>query len=313
MAFIQGGPVHGVSLLRLLRSLAGLAVGLFQALGLIGRQQPDSIFLTGGWACLPVALAGWLRRVPVYAFVPDIEPGLTLKLVSRFARRVAVTTEESAPYFRPGQIAATGYPLRHELLGATREAGIAHFGLDPARRTLLVTGGSSGAQTLNRALLAILPDLLADDSLQILHVAGTRTWDEVRAAREGLAPALLARYHAFDYLHDDMGLALAAADLVLSRAGASTLGELPLFGLPAILVPYPFAWRYQKVNADYLVARGAAVRLDDERMAEELLPTLHRLLADPGTLREMAERARILARPDGALNVARLITGQEAL
>jgi undecaprenyldiphospho-muramoylpentapeptide beta-N-acetylglucosaminyltransferase len=313
VTFIQGGPVHGVNPLRLIRSLAGLAVGLVQALRLVGRQRPDSVFLTGGWACLPVALAAWLRRVPVYAFVPDIEPGLTLKLVSRFARRVAVTTEESAPYFRPGQIAVTGYPLRGSLLGATRAAGIAHFGLDPARRTLLVVGGSSGARTINRVLLAILPDLLADESLQILHVAGQRNWDEVRAAQEGLAPKMAARYHAYAYLHDDMGLALAAADLAISRAGASSLGELPLFGLPAILVPYPFAWRYQKVNADYLVERGAAVRLDDELMGEELYPTVRRLLDDPGTLHEMAERARILARPDGALNVARLITGQEAV
>ena len=97
-----------------------------------------------------------------------------------------------------------------------------------------------------------------------------------------------------------MGLALAAADVVVSRSGASTLGEYPLMGLPAILVPYPFAWRYQKVNADYLAEHGAAVRLDNDRLGDELLPTLERLLSDETRLNEMQRRASSLARPQAA-------------
>ncbi len=311
VALIQGGPVHGVNPLRLIASLLKLAVGWVQSLALIGRWRVDRIFITGGWASLPVALAGWLRRVPVYAFVPDIEPGLTLKVASRFARRVAATTADSAVYFRPGQVVETGYPLRRSLLAATRAEGQAHFGLDPALRTLLVLGGSSGARTINRALVGALPDLLADETLQIVHVTGRLDWAEVRAARERLPAGQQARYHCHEYLHDDMGLALAAADLAVNRAGASTLGEFPAFGLPAILVPYPHAWRYQKVNADFLVSRGAAARLDDERLASDLCSTVRGLLGDEAALQRMAERARILARPDGAWNIARLVTGLE--
>ncbi len=307
VAYIQGGPVHGVSLPRMLASSAKLAVGVIQALQQVGRARPTAALVTGGWASLPVALAAWLWRVPVYAFVPDIEPALTLKVTSRFARQVAATTQETARYFRPGQVVETGYPLRQELLAAERGAALERFGLDPARRTLLVTGGSSGARTINRALAGSLPALLADESLQVLHLTGTLDWAEMQAAREALPADMQARYHALDYLHEGMGLAYAAADLAISRAGASTLGELPAFGLPAILVPYPFAWRYQKVNADYLAARGAAVRLDDEKMAAELLPLVRALLADPARLGEMAASMRALARRDGARNIARML------
>ena len=112
-------------------------------------------------------------------------------------------------------------------------------------------------------------------------------------------------YHAVPYLHEDMALALASADLVVCRSGASVLGEQPLFGLPSILVPYPYAWRYQKVNADYLVERGAALLLRDEAMASQLLPTLQSLFADPARLAAMSTCASALAQPDGAWNVAR--------
>ena len=96
-----------------------------------------------------------------------------------------------------------------------------------------------------------------------------------------------ARYHAFPYLHEEMGAALAAADLALSRAGASTLGEYPLFGLPAILVPYPYAWRYQKVNAEALVQCGAAVMLEDDKLSNQLLPTVNELLSQPQKMASM--------------------------
>jgi len=146
-----------------------------------------------------------------------------------------------------------------------------------------------------------VPDLLAK-GLQIIHVSGTLDWAEVEAYRESLPDS--RHYHAYPYLHHDMGLALAAADLVISRAGASTLSEFPLFGLPSILIPYPHAWRYQKVNADYLTERGAAITMQDERMKTDLLTTIQTLLVDPQRLSEMKSRAAALARPDGAKNVA---------
>ncbi|MBI5669941.1 MAG: UDP-N-acetylglucosamine--N-acetylmuramyl-(pentapeptide) pyrophosphoryl-undecaprenol N-acetylglucosamine transferase [Chloroflexi bacterium] len=296
---VRAGPLHGVGLPRKLWSAVNLAVGTLQALALMLRQRPDAILLTGGWSGLPVSLAGWLLRVPILIFLPDIEPGLTIQALKPFARRVAVTTAESQPYVPAGKMIVTGYPLRAALRRATRDQAVQHFGLDPARQTLLVFGGSRGARAINNALLDIAPDLLAD-GIQIIHVTGTLDWPDIERRAAGLSD----RYHAFPYLHGDMGLAFAAADLVVSRAGASVLGELPYFGLASILIPYPHAWRYQKVNADWLASRGAAVRLDEDRMAADLLPTIRSLLNDPARLAEMRAKAAALAQPDGARRIA---------
>lgn len=295
---VRAGPLNGVGRLRQLRSLLDLAIGLLQSLWLVVRLRPNVILITGGWGGLPVSLAGWLLRVPILIYLPDIEPALTIKALRPFARRIAVTTDASLAFFPKHKTVVTGYPLRRTLMEAAREDGIRHFGLDPARKTLLVLGGSRGARAINNALLDILPQLLAD-GLQVIHVTGTLDWQEIEHRRAGLPED----YHAFPYLHGEMGLALAAADLVVSRAGASVLGEYPFFRLAAVLIPYPH-WRYQKVNADYLASRGAAVRLDDERVSGDLLPAIRGLLNDPAKIAEMQAQSASLARPDGARRIA---------
>ena len=286
---------------RRLQSALRLAAGLLLALWLIVRLRPRALLLTGGWSGLPVALAAWLMRMPALIFLPDIEPGATIRLLRRFVSRVALTVPDSARWFPDVPTVVTGYPLRRAFTEATRAAGQAHFGLDPQRRTLLVFGGSRGARSINRALLAVLPQLLAE-GVQVLHVSGELDWPEVVAQRAALADA--SGYQAFPYLHHEMGLAQAAADLALSRAGASVLAEFPQAGLPALLVPYPWAWRYQKTNADWLVARGAALLMEDARMDEELLPTLRALLRDEARLQRMRAAARALAQPEGARRLA---------
>ena len=243
--------------------------------------------------------------MPSLIYLPDVEPGLAIRVLQRFAQKVAITVPDSASYFRPGQTVVTGYPLRAQIHSATREAAVAHFGLDPARKTLLVFGGSRGARSINTALLAVLPQLLAD-GVQVVHVSGTLDWPQVEPARAALPDA--TDYHAYPYLHAEMGLAMAAADLVVSRGGASVLGEFPAFGLPSILVPYPHAWRYQKVNADYLAARGAAVVMNDADLTLQLLPTVRTLLESSTQLRDMRAAAQRLAEHDSAWRV-----GQELL
>ncbi|MBN8636914.1 MAG: UDP-N-acetylglucosamine--N-acetylmuramyl-(pentapeptide) pyrophosphoryl-undecaprenol N-acetylglucosamine transferase [Anaerolineae bacterium] len=302
---VRAGPLHGVSPLTMLGSIVQLIIGTLQALGLILRRKPDVILLTGGWVGLPVALSGWLLRVPSLIYLPDIEPGLAIKILRHFATRVAVTADESKQYFRAGQAVVTGYPTRDSLKQATRAAAIEHFGLDPARKTVLVWGGSRGARTINNALLDALPELLAF-GVQIIHVTGTLDWGDLQKRAEDLGMGRVEafrHYHPYAYLHDDVGLALAAADLTVSRAGASVLGEYPLFGLPSILVPYPYAWRYQKVNAEYLSERGAAIFMRDEDMARDLLPTIQALLTG-NRLAEMQTHAAALSVPEGAGNVA---------
>jgi undecaprenyldiphospho-muramoylpentapeptide beta-N-acetylglucosaminyltransferase len=299
---IPGGGLHGVGLGLMLRNAVKLVRGFVQAWGIVGRFQPDALFLTGGYVSAPVALACWLRRVPILIYLPDVEPGLAIKTLAHLATRVAVTTEASRAYLPPEKVIVTGYPVRPTLRGVARATAQRTFGLDPALKTLLVLGGSRGARSINQAIMAILEDVLAE--CQVIHSSGTLDWEQVAARRETLPAALKARYHAYPYLHEEMGAALAAADLAVSRAGASVLGEFPLFGLPSILVPYPHAWRYQRVNADTLAAQGAAIRLDDADLRQKLLPTVQRLLRDDAARAQMAARARALAVPDAAERLA---------
>ena len=156
--------------------------------------------------------------------------------------------------------------------------------------------------------MAVLNNLNALlEKFEIIHLSGELDWDHVRHQREQLPVELAARYHTMPYLHE-MGAALAAADLVVSRAGASTLGEFPLFGIPAVLVPYPHAWRYQKVNADYLSQRGAAIMLEDQLLTEELLSTLTVLIDNPNKLQAMRAAMFELSHPRAAEKIAGVLT-----
>lgn len=305
---VQAGPLHGVNPVRAAQSIAKLAIGTLQALRLLRRHKPQVVFSTGGWVSFPVTQAAWLLRIPIVIYLPDIEPGLTIKVLRSFAARIATSTPESAPYFNPKKMIVTGYPIGKRMVGHSRDEGITHFKLDPKRKTLFVNGGSLGARSINIALFDSLPQILLQDSVQVIHITGKRDWSRMESLIVDLDPSFKAHYHVFPYLNDDMGLAFAAADLVLCRAGASTLGELPFFGLAGILVPYPHAWRYQKVNATYLTEQGAALLMNDADMQSELVSTLnHLLFEDPEALDAMRTRSAALAVPDAAGNIAAIL------
>jgi undecaprenyldiphospho-muramoylpentapeptide beta-N-acetylglucosaminyltransferase len=297
---IPAAGVHGVGARALPGNLIKLTRGFLASHRILREFRPDVLFFTGGYVAAPMAVAG--RKTPIVLFVPDIEPGLALKFLSRFADRVAVTASNSGKYFpHPERLVLTGYPLRADLSNWTRENAARHFGLSSELPVLLVTGGSRGARSINMAVLKILGELL--ESLQLIHVTGSLDWPVVEKAAQGLPAHLKSRYHALPYSHE-MGAALAAADLVLSRAGASTLGEYPFFGVPAVLVPYPYAWRYQKVNADHLAERNAALILQDERLDERLLPVLMDLMHNKAKLEAMRAAMKALAQPHAADAIA---------
>ncbi|MBI3160691.1 MAG: UDP-N-acetylglucosamine--N-acetylmuramyl-(pentapeptide) pyrophosphoryl-undecaprenol N-acetylglucosamine transferase [Chloroflexi bacterium] len=300
---IPAGQVNAVGL-RAILGVFQLARGYFAARGLVRRFRPDALLFTGGFVSVPVGLAG--RRLPILLCLPDIEPARALQLISRYAAAVAAPAEDSRSYFRPGlRVEVTGYPVRADLAGWDRTRAAGEFGLDPGLPTLLVFGGSKGARSINLALVKGLPALLPE--MQVLHVTGEATWEETRAARPHLPGELLDRYRAYPYLHATMGAAFAAADLAVCRAGASTLGELPLFGLPAILVPLPHFWRYQEVNAGYLARQGGAVVLADADLEAKLTATVLDLMHNkPGRLAMQAALHK-LARPQAAAEIAGLL------
>jgi UDP-N-acetylglucosamine--N-acetylmuramyl-(pentapeptide) pyrophosphoryl-undecaprenol N-acetylglucosamine transferase len=297
---IPAAGIHGVSLKQLPRNLVQVIRGIRASLSILQDFRPDVLFFTGGYVAFPMAVAGWFKQSVLY--VPDIEPGMALNTMARLADRITVTAEASKAFFRGKKLVVTGYPTRPELANWTREQARSRLGLIPSSATLLVFGGSKGAHSINAAIMKHLPALLA--RVQIVHISGELDWPLVTARRNSLTATQAERYHAYPYLHEEMGAALAAADLVVSRAGASALGELPLFGLPAILVPYPHAWRYQKVNADYLAQRGAAVVLEDSRLVDELYTTICTLLDNPGKMDAMRKSMRELARPQAARAIA---------
>ncbi len=298
---IATGQIRGRGPGTALRNLVKMARGARQCRAVIREFRPDVAFLTGGYVAAPVAWAAWRARVPILIYLPDLTPGQAIHLTSRLATRVAVSFPEVARYF-PGKAVVTGYPVRSELLAADKSTARQRLGLTDALPVLLVFGGSRGARSINHALVAALPQLLP--RCQVLHISGHLDWEWVQEAAASVGAAFQSQYHPYAYLHDEMIQALAAADLVIARAGASTLGEFPACGLASILVPYPYAGQHQDANAAYLAERGAALVIQDAELAQQLAPAVLRLLDTPAELAAMAQAATGLARPDAARKIA---------
>jgi UDP-N-acetylglucosamine--N-acetylmuramyl-(pentapeptide) pyrophosphoryl-undecaprenol N-acetylglucosamine transferase len=309
---IQAGAMHGVGALRMVKGALKVLAGTWNALTLLRRWRPDVVLLTGGFVGVPVSVAAWFWRVPTVVYLPDIEPGVALKVMARLARKVATTTEASARFISRKKMVVTGYPVREAFARVTRQSARAHFGIAADEVVVLVYGGSKGARSINRAITANVERLLEIYGLRLIHVTGRADWDDVCMTRDALPPQTRERYLTYAYLHDEMADAMAAADLAVCRSGASTLGELPYLGLPAVLAPYPYAWRYQKVNAEYLVERGAAIMMEDAKLADQLVGVLVELTSDRQKLSAMRNAALMLAKRDGAEAIARLLVKEGA-
>ena len=295
---IPAAGIHGVGLRTLPRNVLTITRGIFAARRILNDFKPDVLLFTGGFVAVPMAFAG--RSISSLLYVPDIEPGMAIKSLAGSADVIAVTTEESQKFFNK-KVYETGYPLRPDLALWDRRTATHHLDLSGNFPVLLIWGGSKGARSINTAVLNNLHSLL--ERFEVLHIAGNLDWQNVKKAREQLPMDLADRYRVMPYLHD-MGAALAAADLVVSRAGASALGEYPLFALPAILVPYPYAWRYQKVNADYLTQRGAAIMIEDHHLNNELLSTVNVLMENPNKIKAMRAAMFELSHPRAAEKIA---------
>lgn len=232
-------------------------------------------------------------------------PGVTNKILSRFVDNVFLGYQEAAPYFSShGEKIYTGNPVRQEILAVKREEGVQEFHLDPAKKTLLVFGGSRGARAINTAMVEVERVLAHDPHIQILHATGTAGY-ETHAAKLGKDIMEAKNIHVLPYLHA-MPKALAAADLAVSRAGAIGLAELMARGVPSVLVPYPYATaNHQEYNARALAAQGAAeVILDNALTGTWLLDKIQQLFKDPGLLQKMHLAALKAARPDAAMTIA---------
>lgn len=301
---ISAGGVHGIDLLHLPKNLHHLFKGWQESKKIIRDFQPQVVFFTGGYLGIPMTVAA--RNIPSVVFVPDIEPGLALKIINRSADRIAISTKLSKQYIHGNKnVKVTGYPLRKEMKKWNRKNSRAHFNISNNSRVLLVFGGSKGARSINQALMPILYKLIQD--MHVIHITGTANWNDVQAIRESNSELRSTNYHAFPFLHKDMGAALAAADLAVCRAGASTIGELPFFGLPAIMIPYPYAWKYQHQNAEYLRINGGAVIVEDNDLLKDLYKKIIEIISDRKKIVSMRKNMRSLAVLDAEQSIANLI------
>lgn len=270
-------------------------LALLYAWRMLGTFRPALVLGLGGYGSVPVAVAAWVRRVPLVLLEQNAHPGLANRVLARLARKICTTYAESESFFPAGKTVHTGNPVR-QLTCSQRPA--------PNRFTLFAFGGSQGAHTINCAMVEAAPILLrAVPGLRLLHQTGAADTQWVRQRYDAIG--LDAEVLAFV---TDMGDAYGRADLVVCRSGATTLSELSAVAKPSILIPYPFAADdHQRKNAEILQAHGAAEMILNAELTGERLAACVRALADDrARLGKMGESVRQLAVPDAAARVVTL-------
>jgi UDP-N-acetylglucosamine--N-acetylmuramyl-(pentapeptide) pyrophosphoryl-undecaprenol N-acetylglucosamine transferase len=315
-------PAAGIPLRRLaLRSLRSveanvhavldpvrLAASVPQAAAILAAERPAAIFTTGGYVAVPVLIAAAPLGIPVVLWEGNVIPGRAVRATARLADALAVSFAPTCAALggttggRPCYV--TGTPIR-DTRTIDREAARARVGVPGGARVLLIFGGSQAVRRFNAAVSEALPRLV--ERVVVLHVTGDEGYASALAGREALPAAVRERYRPSPFLREEMLDALAAADLVVGRAGSSTLAEVTALGLPMVVVPYPHAAGHQRANARQLVDAGAARLVEDADFDAAALLEAARLLDDPAAHVAMSAAARDLGRPGAAAAVADLV------
>jgi UDP-N-acetylglucosamine--N-acetylmuramyl-(pentapeptide) pyrophosphoryl-undecaprenol N-acetylglucosamine transferase len=286
-------PIRGGGLSGALRGIGRAAGSIPDARAIVARVAPRAVFSIGGYAAGPVALAARTLGIPLALMEPNAEAGLANRLIAPFVQRAYIAFPESQRYFKKAITVQTGVPLRSGFDPAP-------YGAPRGSFKVLVIGGSQGAKSLNEAVPRALSHL--GENVQVVHQCGRAHEPQARALYTELGFGQRARVVPFI---DDMPAALAAADLVVGRAGASAVAEICAVGRPSLLVPYPFAGDHQKLNADSVAREGAALWVPSaEATPVRLANELRTLMDDPARLVAMAAAARRLGRPLAAHDIA---------
>jgi UDP-N-acetylglucosamine--N-acetylmuramyl-(pentapeptide) pyrophosphoryl-undecaprenol N-acetylglucosamine transferase len=290
-----------------------LATSIPQAAAILVRERPAAVFTTGGYVAIPVMMAAAGFRIPVVLWDGNVIPGRAVRATARLATLIAVSFEATCRALAtaaPGRPCfVTGTPIR-DTSSVDRDAARGRLEIAPGERVLLVFGGSQTVVRFNAAVAEALPQLV--ERVTVIHVTGDEGYPAALAGREALAEPARRRYRPYPFLRDEMLAALAAADLVVGRAGSSTLAEATALGLPMIVVPYPHAAGHQRANAASLVEAGAARLIDDDDFDAAALLDAATLLDEPSRHAAMAAAARSLGRPHAADAVAELVLAAAA-
>lgn len=290
-----------------LRSLYKMFKGLLDAKKIIEEEKPDLVIGTGGYVCGPIVWIAAKCGIPTCIQEQNAMPGITNKILSGSVKKVFLGYKEAEKYFsgKAAKLEYSGNPIRTEILDFDKAAAYEELGLDPHKKTILVSGGSRGARSINKAMQEVELALSGREEIQILHATGDANYE---AYMTELAKLGTVGDNIFikPYLHN-MPTALAAADLAVFRAGAIGLAELMAKGIPSILVPYPYATaNHQEFNARAVEAKGAAkVVLDKDLTGDKILEIIEQLLLHENELNDMAAAAKGLGKPEAAAYIAK--------
>ena len=285
-----------------------LGASVPQAASILAAQRPAAIFTTGGYMAVPVLMAAAPLGIPVVMWDGNVIPGRAVRATARLAAALAVSFEATCVALSaaaPGRACyVTGTPIR-DTREVDREAARRRLDIPASERVMLVFGGSQAVRRFNGAVSEALGRLV--ERVTVVHVAGEDGYAGALVEREALPEALRSRYRPYPFLRDEMLAALAAADLVVGRAGSSTLAEVTALGLPMIVVPYPHAGGHQRANARVLVDAGAARLVDDADFDGAALLEAATVLEDPARHLAMSAAARSLGRPGAAEAVTDIV------
>lgn len=287
-----------------------MAWGVLQAIWYMYRIFPDVVFSKGGYTSFPALVAARVFGIPVIVHESDSRPGRVNAWSGKFAEKVAVSYPGAAEFFDINKVAVTGNPIRKELRELpTREEGVEFFGLEPGVPTILVLGGSLGAQRINDAVLGILPKGV--ESFQVLHQTGKANFEEIDQTKKIILEynPNKDRYKNFSFFDiDHMRHAAAAADIIITRAGSS-LFEFALWGIPTIVIPIPEPTSHdQRSNAYSYTRSGAGVVIEEGNLTSNiLLSQIYAVLSNDSIRKQMGEAAKNFARADAADKIARAL------
>lgn len=292
---IAASGFKGMGIFGKLSALTSLPRGVIGAWGILGTFMPNLVVGVGSYSAGPVAAAAWLKGIPVVLHEQNAIPGLTNRMLSRIARRIYVSLPESADFFPLEKVRVTGNPVRPEMIRASGQPDGKTDGDRPF--TILVAGGSQGARAINRNVIEALPGIERSESIVFIHQTGAQDEESVREAYEHCG--IEAEVGAF---FPDMEKKYLEADLVICRAGATTVAELACMGKPALLIPYPYAAdNHQEHNAAGLVKAGAAEMIREVDLTPEwLLERIRFYRETPGRLIGMSKKAATLGKPEAA-------------
>ena len=288
------------------RDITRLVRGYRRGLSILRAFKPDVVFCKGGYVSLPVGLAAATLKIPYVVHESDLRAGLSNRTLAKWATKVAVGFPIKNYHDLPkDKLVYTGSPIRSELLTIAETKAKKHFGLTASKPVILVTGGGLGSQSLNDVVVTALPKLLED--YQILHITGEKDIEHVRFRLRAFSKQELQDYYVFSFLREDMPQALVAADVVITRAGATTLAELAVLGKPTIVIPHP-SLTDQAINAKTFARSGAVRNIPQTGLSPAiLLRELHRITDSPKEQELLSKSISEFAKADAAYELAELI------